>query len=126
MRCSFVLAPEPASAGDARRWAADIAVASGYRGVSEVLALLVSELVTNAVVHAGSPGSLVIDVDEQRLRAEVDDRSDDVPTTVGEVDPLAVGGRGLQLMRDLSDAHGFERLAGGGKVIWFELRRPPS
>lgn len=126
MRSSFALVPEPASAGTARRWATDVAVDSGYQSVAEVLALLVSELVTNAIIHAGSPGALVVDIDERRLRVEVDDASDEVPNVAGASDPFAVRGRGLLLLRDLSDDYGIDRLAGGGKVIWFELLRPPG
>ena len=60
-----------------------------------------------------------------RLRVEVSDGNPEVPVIPDDAEPFAVRGRGLLLLRDLSDAYGFEPLA-AGKVIWFELRRPPG
>ncbi len=125
MRRYLDLEPDPAFAGIARRWATEIVGGDGYRGVVEVMALLVSELVTNVVVHAGTVGRLALDIDEHRLRVEVSDGNPEVPVIPDDAEPFAVRGRGLLLLRDLSDAYGFEPLA-AGKVIWFELRRPPG
>jgi serine phosphatase RsbU (regulator of sigma subunit)/anti-sigma regulatory factor (Ser/Thr protein kinase) len=94
---------------------------------TDAAALLVSELVTNVLVHTdedavltacllGTPGN-------RRLRVDVGDRNDDMPhpRTPGE---LASSGRGLLLIQQLSDAWGVNP-HGDGKAIWFELHESP-
>jgi anti-sigma regulatory factor (Ser/Thr protein kinase) len=89
----------------------------------ESAVLLVSELVTNVLVHTdedavltamltGVPGA-------RRLHIEVGDRSDDMPhrRSPGE---MASSGRGLLLIEELADAWGVDP-RGDGKSIWFEL-----
>ncbi|MDJ0340315.1 SpoIIE family protein phosphatase [Streptomyces sp. H10-C2] len=85
--------------------------------------LLVSELITNVLVHTdedavltarlmGMPGT-------RRLRIDVGDRSDDMPhrRSPGE---MASSGRGLLLIEELADAWGVDP-RGDGKTIWFEI-----
>ncbi|MDH6132509.1 serine/threonine-protein kinase RsbW [Kitasatospora sp. MAA4] len=86
--------------------------------------LLVSELVTNAVVHARVPAGrrlwVRFAVDAAVLRIEVHDASGErpVPRQVGE---LAESGRGLLLVQALSQRWGCCPRAGGvGKVTWCE------
>ena len=79
--------------------------------------LVVSELVTNAVVHAGTPVLVTI----QRLPfcviLTVRDGSSRRPTpTVATVD--ATGGRGMDVVRQLSDAWGVLPAVGGDKCVW--------
>jgi anti-sigma regulatory factor (Ser/Thr protein kinase) len=81
--------------------------------------LLVSELVTNAVVHARTDVTLHVQLRRGVLRIEVTDGSPVVPTprrTTG----LAGTGRGLQLVDRLSNRWGVQK-SRGGKTIWFEL-----
>ena len=91
----------------------------------DTLALLVSEVVTNSVVHAGTPCTLTFVRRGDRLRVEVRDESDDLPE---ESDPpvLAEGGRGVGLVSTLSDASGAQRCESGGKTCWFELAVPEA
>ncbi|TGB09555.1 SpoIIE family protein phosphatase [Streptomyces sp. MZ04] len=85
--------------------------------------LMVSETVTNVLVHTDGDALLVAEVmgepGTRRLRAEVSDSSDDLPHKrhPGE---LASSGRGLVLMELLADAWGVDP-RGDGKSIWFEL-----
>ncbi|MEV0113460.1 SpoIIE family protein phosphatase [Streptomyces sp. NPDC050844] len=85
--------------------------------------LMVSEMVTNVLVHTDGDALLVAEVTGEpgmrRLRAEVSDSSDDLPHKrhPGE---LASSGRGLVLMELLADAWGVDP-RGDGKSIWFEL-----
>ncbi|HET6699925.1 MAG TPA: ATP-binding protein, partial [Nocardioidaceae bacterium] len=60
----------------------------------ESVALVVSEVVTNAVVHAGTPIGLSVQVAGGRLRVEVQDGSPHLPER-REQAPLAGFGRGL-------------------------------
>ncbi len=85
--------------------------------------LLLSELLTNVLVHTDSDALLVAEitggVGERRLRIEVTDAGDDLPhkRRPGE---LASSGRGLVLIELLAHAWGVDP-RGVGKSIWFEL-----
>jgi anti-sigma regulatory factor (Ser/Thr protein kinase) len=81
--------------------------------------LLTSELVTNAVLHAGGTIGLRASWENDRLRVEITDGS----TTTPEADRVvseAASGRGLQLVGALSTRWGSSPTA-TGKVVWFEL-----
>ncbi|WP_405807254.1 SpoIIE family protein phosphatase [Streptomyces sp. NBC_00210] len=89
--------------------------------------LMVSEMVTNVLVHTDGHALLVAEVTHdaaRRLRVEVTDTSDELPhkRRPGE---LASSGRGLLLTEMLADAWGVEP-RGEGKSIWFELHEPPA
>ncbi|MBT3164428.1 ATP-binding protein [Streptomyces sp. Vc74B-19] len=122
--------PDPAEVGRARRWARSRLAGSGI-GVDEPLAetliLLVSELVTNAVVHTGCPAVLRLSLpgqdaaEEVTVRLEVADRSGRAPVPRC-VDGDATGGRGLALVDGLADRWGWST-EGTGKRIWCELDR---
>ncbi|MFJ9826805.1 SpoIIE family protein phosphatase [Streptomyces sp. NPDC101160] len=91
--------------------------------------LMVSEMVTNVLVHTDGDALLVAEVvclpdapDARRLRVEVADASDELPHKrhPGE---MASNGRGLLLMEMLADSWGVDP-RGEGKAIWFELHEP--
>ncbi|MGW1722517.1 SpoIIE family protein phosphatase [Streptomyces sp. NPDC002306] len=88
--------------------------------------LLVSEMLTNVLVHTDTDALLVAEVTgragERRMRVEVTDAGDDLPhkRRPGE---LASSGRGLVLVELLADAWGVTP-RGEGKSIWFELHEP--
>ncbi|MGW6964025.1 ATP-binding SpoIIE family protein phosphatase [Streptomyces zaomyceticus] len=90
--------------------------------------LMVSEMVTNVLVHTDGDALLVAEVacgeKTRRLRVEVSDTSDELPHRrhPGE---MASSGRGLVLMEMLADAWGVDP-RGEGKAIWFELNEPDS
>jgi anti-sigma regulatory factor (Ser/Thr protein kinase) len=86
---------------------------------SEVAQLLVSELVTNAVLHAGTYIVVEVRVDDVRVRVAVKDLSAAFPQPRVAADD-ASGGRGLQLVEALSSSWGWD-LTAGGKSVWFEL-----
>ncbi|MFE5936937.1 SpoIIE family protein phosphatase [Streptomyces sp. NPDC056470] len=89
--------------------------------------LMVSEMVTNVLIHTDGDALLVVEVtctgEARRLRVEVSDGSDELPHKrhPGE---MASSGRGLLLMEMLADAWGVDP-RGEGKSIWFELNEPP-
>ncbi|MBT3154752.1 ATP-binding protein [Streptomyces sp. CHD11] len=122
--------PDPAEVGRARRWARSRLAGSGIRAdepLAEILILLVSELVTNAVVHTGCPAVLRLSLpdaeaaEEAIVRLEVADRSDRAPVPRC-VDGESTGGRGLALVDGLADRWGWSA-EGVGKRIWCELDR---
>jgi anti-sigma regulatory factor (Ser/Thr protein kinase) len=86
----------------------------------DIAILLVSELTTNAIVHALSNVRLRVRVGED-VRIEVCDASSDGPeTTPG--DSERESGRGLELVSTLADGWDWSPRA-EGKVVWFALAR---
>ncbi|MER5490071.1 SpoIIE family protein phosphatase [Streptomyces sp. NPDC002490] len=90
--------------------------------------LMVSEMVTNVLVHTDGDAVLAAEVTgepgRRALRVEVTDTSDDLPHR-REPGELASSGRGLVLMELLADTWGVEP-RGEGKTIWFELSEGPA
>lgn len=120
---SIELSPTPDSVAVARRWSSDVLGRTGLDDLADTMALLVSELVTNVVLHAGTPCSLSIAQTTERVRVEVDDDSEALPKAAGDRDRYASSGRGLVLLEGLSAAHGVDARP-GGKRVWFELEIP--
>lgn len=118
------LAPTPQSVAAARRWSVGAVDRAGAPELAETLELLVSELVSNVVLHARTACALSVRRIGDRLRVEVRDGSDRLPGATIQTDPLAVSGRGMVLVEALSAAHGADPLVGGGKLVWFELDAP--
>jgi anti-sigma regulatory factor (Ser/Thr protein kinase) len=117
-----VLAARPEAVAEARREVTALPLPEASR---EQLALVVSELVTNAVVHAdaavGDPVRLQVRARSGRARVEVSDcgRGFDKPASISP-DPLAVGGQGLLIVDALSEAWGVVR-GPGGCTVWCEV-----
>ena len=124
MSDSIELAPTPASVALARRWSLDVLDQAGAPELADTMALLVSELVSNVVLHARTPCCLSILQRGGRIRVEVQDGSDRLPGMKERTDPLAQSGRGMQLVDGLSAAHGVDPQPAGGKLVWFELEAP--
>ena len=87
--------------------------------MGEVPCLLVSELVTNAIVHTNTAVELELRLVGRRLRSVVADESSRVPVP-RHSDPTAVAGRGLQVVTELAEEWGVEMTA-AGKAVWFEV-----
>lgn len=110
----------PASAGAARRTIRAAIEAAAPVEVVETAELLVSEVVTNAVVHAATDITLVVAVlPEGRVRVEVSDGSRHAPSR-RDYEPTATTGRGLRLLEELADRCGTAR-SSTGKTVWFEV-----
>jgi hypothetical protein len=91
--------------------------------VRATAALLVSELATNAVVHAASSFdvTIVCPTPSGRVRVEVTD-ADETRPTPRQPPPNVPHGRGLLLVASLSDDWGVDEAIGRpGKTVWFEL-----
>ena len=85
----------------------------------EVVLLLTSELVTNAVRHGTGPVGVHVTWGNGAVRVEVADQSPEWPV-LQALDRDALSGRGLLLVEGLSSGWGV--LAGGtGKTVWFTL-----
>lgn len=91
---------------------------------AEVAELLVTELVTNALVHTDQGAEVSVTLARARLRVEVRDYAARKPRPHVPSADDGTHGRGLVLVQSLADAWGVDALTpalGGGKVVWFEL-----
>ncbi len=86
------------------------------------IALCVSELVTNAVVHAQSAPRILVHVRPTVIHVEISDDSDVMPV-VKHADLHDTSGRGMAILGGLSDRWGSRRRSGGGKTVWFDITR---
>ncbi len=110
----------PQAVADARRFLLATLREHGVTGdVADTAALLLSEIVTNAVLHARTDVLLRCTVEGSGVLVEVADGSALLPRP-REHDAEAVTGRGLELVELLADAHGVRR-SGAGKSVWFTL-----
>ena len=87
--------------------------------VVQAAAVLVSELVTNALLHGKGPVELRLRLTRDRLVVEVEDAGYHMPRRRHAADDEE-GGRGLQLVAALAHRWG-SRLTDAGKVVWAEL-----
>ncbi len=118
--------PEPSAAAAARRFVRETLISSGLPvdddAVSDAV-LLTSELVTNAVVHAGTPVQLTCRLNGTNIEVSVLDRHParvipDPPGATAVVDRPS--GRGLLLPAALSASWGVT-YAASAKAVWFRL-----
>ena len=88
---------------------------------TETALLLVSELVTNAVLHAAGRPVLDVAVEPERLRISVADTGRGTPQVQTDNPLLSDHGRGMLLVDTLSSRWGSEARQPWGKCVWFEL-----
>ncbi|MCX5211241.1 ATP-binding protein [Kitasatospora sp. NBC_00240] len=144
LQVQLAVQADPAEVGRARRWVRSRLLNQGVdpdAPIAETLVLVVSELVTNAVVHTGCPAvlRLLMPVDSTAapgpaaaggarlfamvgpLRVEVADASQVAPAPrhAGD-DEDATNGRGLELVELLCDRWGWYP-DGSGKRVWCEI-----
>jgi anti-sigma regulatory factor (Ser/Thr protein kinase) len=91
-------------------------------GTREDLLLVVSELVTNAVVHGAEPIVVTMVRAAERVRVEVTDgATESSPHTNPRPAADAENGRGLSVVTRLAVAWGWRASPGNGKTVWAEL-----
>jgi len=113
--------PYPAAVPAARTFVTDILAGWRMSRLADAAGLVVSELVTNAVVHTAGPIQLIMRrLPSDRLWLGVRDDSDRMP----QRRPVALddlGGRGLAIIDRLADGWGVTSGDGSGKTVWLEL-----
>lgn len=94
-------------------------------GVGELLydtQLVVSELVANAIRHAGGTIQLRLMCNESSFACAVTDGSAALPT-ISTGDFFAESGRGLHLVDALASSWGWILISGKGKLVWAVFTR---
>ena len=114
------LPANPKSPREARKFVSRTLHQWDLEEVVDVAELLTSEVVTNALLHAGSPVRLVIALDDRTLRIEAHDENSTTPV-IRPMNSQASSGRGLALIDALAEEWG-TRLEPDGKVVWFSIR----
>ncbi|MEU5219154.1 ATP-binding protein [Streptomyces sp. NPDC020807] len=101
------------------------AATADRRAAAEDVLLVVSELVTNACLHAEGPESLRVVRRHQVVRLEVTDRGAGNPAPRTPHRAGRPGGHGMFIVRRLCLDWGIERVPGApGKTVWAELAAP--
>jgi anti-sigma regulatory factor (Ser/Thr protein kinase) len=122
VRHELALARDPDSAAEARRALGAVSDHLSQRRLEDAQ-LLVSELVTNAIRHAGLAREqtirLIVEIDDRGMRVEVCDRGPGFQLSEPAPDPSRPSGWGLYLVRELSDRWGIDRDV--ETRVWFEL-----
>jgi anti-sigma regulatory factor (Ser/Thr protein kinase) len=114
-----VLRDDPAEVRRARRLVSDHLETWGLRDLDQVTILLVSELVTNALLHGHPPLRLVARDILTGVRIEVHDNNPE-GAPQKRPDGGLQSGRGLQLVDSLATRWGWME-SGSGKCVWFEV-----
>jgi anti-sigma regulatory factor (Ser/Thr protein kinase) len=112
----------PASVGRARRLVRSALASAELDVDTDVALLLVSEVVTNAVLHARSDVLLELRPTSGRLWVGVTDESAAKPR-VNSYTVEAATGRGMRLLDTLARTWGVDQGVDGGKRVWFEVGR---
>lgn len=121
-----VLIGDASSVRAARAWVGRRLVAMGLDGGSPSAMVVVSELVTNAVVHGGGMIRVVVLPTASGARVEVTDRGAGMPALAPFLPradgAVQVGGWGLRIVEALSSRWGVRRNE-VGKTVWAEIDR---
>lgn len=116
------LSADPTAVSAARRFVRDTFSDWGLDRSTDA-ELIVSELVTNALVHGDGPPLVRLERRSDRVRIEVDDPSDH-PPTLRHPDRNQISGRGLAIIETVATQWGHHPRSDGGKTVWAELPAP--
>jgi serine phosphatase RsbU (regulator of sigma subunit)/anti-sigma regulatory factor (Ser/Thr protein kinase) len=120
------VAAEPTGPSRVRQW---MSTRLREWGVPEAVIgaaiLCTSELTTNALLHAGTPAQVHVDLSAERLLVSVADTGTRGSVTRAHTDALSSRGRGLGLIEELSDSWGTDPTV-RGSTVWFEMLLHPN
>jgi anti-sigma regulatory factor (Ser/Thr protein kinase)/PAS domain-containing protein len=120
LRESWTVWRVPQAVGHARRFTRRTLRSWGVTADVDAALLVVSELVTNALVHTEGPVRLDISLVNDRLRLAVADSSPRTPVKPTSISWEATGGRGILLVEAVSATWGTLPVS-GGKQVWAEF-----
>jgi len=112
----------PSSVGDARRFARDVLEAGNVSDDDWTAVQVVSELATNAVVHARTTFTVKIEYDDMYIKVSVIDAKPLARASVRRFSDITTTGRGLRLVQMLGESWGVEQTP-TAKAVWCKLRR---
>jgi phosphoserine phosphatase RsbU/P len=112
--------PDAQAVGAARRFVAGALDGHATAGTIDIARVLVSELVTNAVVHAASRVEVEVAIDDVAVVVRVRDADTGPLVSRGGGTELDEGGRGFMLVDRMAQSWGTEH-SGGRKTVWFRL-----
>jgi len=118
------LSPVPTAAAVARQIARHACRDWGIPDAADDVALVVSELVTNAVVHAKTPLILALEHEGPTLAVAVGDGHPVTPWLAVQ-GPEQSGGRGMVIVSHLATSWGVVRTV-LGKTVWVSLNVAPA
>lgn len=121
---TLALEADASAASRGRRWVVLRVRELGLVDLEETVALLTSEVITNALLHAGTPSRVSVRTEGSGVRVEVFDGSTTPPLRRLGYSRTATTGRGLQLLDRLAARWGWSPLA-DGKVTWFVVEPEP-
>ena len=111
---------DAAHIAEARRFVTTELTAHGHAPAAPIAILVVSELATNAIVHAGGPFRVTLDIRHDSVLLTVTDTSPRLP-----VQRVAMAhqdrGRGLGIVAAVSEAWGVTTEPDGGKSVWASI-----
>jgi anti-sigma regulatory factor (Ser/Thr protein kinase) len=120
------LPPTTESVPRARRFLCEALAELDSEADVDTAALLVTELVTNAVLHARTAVTLLVAPTGDRVRVEVHDRSPLHPR-IQAYPVTSTTGRGLRLLDTMAADWGVRPdQARSGKTVWFEVGPPTA
>ena len=123
---AWVFPPDPSSCREARRRVTTLLVEERLEDAAVAAAQVVSELATNAVLHARTPFRVRLVLSQDYVRIEVHDDVHRLPSRRFFSDQAA-SGRGLAVVEHLSDSWGVVPDGdGGGKTVWAEIPTTPQ
>jgi anti-sigma regulatory factor (Ser/Thr protein kinase) len=114
---------DASSPATARRFVRGLLVTWHMVDLTDVVELLVSEIVTNVVRHARTDGSISVSTTAHGIHVEVADTAGGHPAPLTP-EPRQPTGRGLSIVEAMASRWGVDALAdGSGKSVWFEVDR---
>ncbi|WP_237728287.1 ATP-binding protein [Cellulomonas sp. APG4] len=120
---SIVLPGQRQSVAVGRHWVVRTAAERGITGMAnQVLELLSSELLANAVLHGPAEGAIGVQLRQTEIavRVSVSDGNQRSPVVMhNELD--SANGRGMAIVEAMSSRWGIETHEDGGKTVWYEL-----
>ena len=112
--------PEPAIVASVRSFAADRLHTLELSALRDDVELLLTELITNVIIHARTEFEVRLEASGAGVRVEVMDGNPTMPAA-GTLTATALSGRGLTLVQSMSTRWGAHRTTAGGKTVWFEV-----
>jgi anti-anti-sigma factor len=125
LRERLALGPTSTAVRAGRGFVREVCRGWGVGALAEPAALVASELVTNAVVHARTALELRLEWRGSRLQVAVHDQDPDLRRVLAAKDRTD-GGLGLQIVDQVASAWGVRQEGAGGKTIWCALELPPQ